>query len=378
MFFLNILVFTFILLMTKVLELTELVVVKGVEAGTIFGLLGLSLPYFLSMTIPMATLSAVLLTFLRLSGDNEITVLKSAGVGLYRLLPPVLLFCLWTYLLTSYLTLSLVPESNRSFRNRLLALAKARADVGVKERVFNTGFDDIVLFVNHVPVGSDLMEDLFIQDERDKQVASVIVASRGRIATDTRQRALIFQLFDGVIDRVNRKAETTETISFRRYELKFNLGGEPGRRGLLERDQYELPLDDLWVATEKLKGVDDRNYRAYIMEAHRRLAVPFACLVLGLVAVPLGIQFREKGRSWGIAMGLVIFLVYYILLTMARSLGGMGYYPPALGIWMPNILVGAGALYMLRQANNEAPIIFLIVLNRILDWFRLRPKEPQS
>ncbi|MDY6850492.1 MAG: LptF/LptG family permease, partial [Thermodesulfobacteriota bacterium] len=84
-FFVNLLVFTFVLLLAKVLELTELVVVKGVEPATIMKLLGYSIPFLLSLTIPMSTLLAVLLTFLRLSGDNEITVLKSAGVSLYKL-----------------------------------------------------------------------------------------------------------------------------------------------------------------------------------------------------------------------------------------------------------------------------------------------------
>ena len=124
-FFANLLVFTFILLMGKMLQITDLIVVRGIKAMTVISLILYNIPFFLSMTIPMATLMAVLTAFLRLSSDNEITVLKSAGVGLYRLIPPVLLFCLWTYLVTSYLTLQVVPAANYAFRNQLLLLAQA-------------------------------------------------------------------------------------------------------------------------------------------------------------------------------------------------------------------------------------------------------------
>ncbi len=373
-FLVNLLVFTFILLLAKVLELTELVVVKGVQPGTIIRLLAYSVPFMLSLTIPMSTLLAVLLTFLRLSGDNEITVLKSAGVGLYKLLPPVLLFCLWTYLLTSWITMSVVPASNRAFRNELLALAKARADVSVKERVFNEDFNNLVLYVNHIPIGSDLMEDIFIQDERDPGVTNVIVARQGRIATDKTNRALVFQLFDGLIDRVAEDLGSTETIDFKSYDLKLDLESELGKEGLKAPDQYEMETDDLWRAIDDVKASDGEEDRTrlfiYLMEAHKRFSLPAACLVLGLVAVPLGVQFRVRGRNWGITMGLGVFLVYYILLSAGWSFGESGLYPPILGMWMPNIVVGGAALYMLRQANREAPIGFVSLLNRIMFWLR--------
>ena len=370
-FFLSIVVFTFISLMTRVLELTELIVVRGVQAGTILHLLALSMPFFLTITVPMSTLLAVLLTFLRMSGDNEITVLKSAGVSLYQLLPPVVFFCLCTYLVTSYLSVFIQPQANQSFRNELLALAKARADVSVKERVFIDNFNNIVLYVNHIPLGSDVMQDIFIQDKREDEVASVIVARRGRIATDKEQRALIFQLFNGLIDRMNRSQDTTETITFQSYELRLNLGGKGGKGGILSRDQSEMPLDELWLATNTMREDGDRRYPEYSLELHRRLAIPLACLVLGLIAVPLGLQVKVKGRNWGIIMGLAVFIVYYLLVTAARTFGDSGFYPPALGMWVPNILIGGAAVSMIRRSQKEQPIVALALLSRLMGWFNV-------
>jgi len=378
-FFVNLLVFTFILLLAKVLELTELVVVKGVQPGAIIKLLGYSIPFLLSLTIPMSTLLAVLLTFLRLSGDNEITVLKSAGVGLYRLLPPVILFCLWTYLLTSYLTLTLVPAANRAFRNELLDLAKARADVSIKERVFNEDFKKMILFVNHIPLGSGRMKDIFIQDQRDEETVNVILAARGRIATDPARRNLVMQLEDGVIDRVTRDLTSTETIEFKSYDLKLDLESELAQGRLMAPDQYEMRLEEIWAAVEEFQEQNDEMHAyLYLVEAHKRFSLPFACLVLGLVAVPLGVQFRVKGRNWGITMGLAVFLVYYVLLSAGWSFGKLGYYSPALANWFPNIFVGVAALSMLRRANRESPILIVALIDRLLKWFRSTEESSES
>ena len=369
-FLVNLLVFTFILLMAKVLELTELVVVKGVSASTILTMLLYSLPLLLSMTIPMSTLLAVLLSFLRLSGDNEITVLKSAGMGLYQLLPPVILFCLAAYAITTYLSVTVVPLANTAFKNELLTLAKTRADVGIKERVFYRGFDNMVLFVNSIPMGSDVMEKILIKDSREKDVVTIIVADRGRLTTDKKNQALVFELFDGVIDRVYRSYESTDTIRFDVYKLKIDLAGAMKSAGQAKRGQYEMTMKELWEAIARYKREGHPKWALYTMEAHKRLSLPLACIVLGLAAVPLGVQFRSKGRNLGVTIGLIVFLIYYVMMSAGLSFGESGWYPPALAMWTPNIVLGLFALYTLRQANLEMPIGLVSVLNFISGLFR--------
>ncbi|MBW2139800.1 MAG: LPS export ABC transporter permease LptF [Deltaproteobacteria bacterium] len=363
-FFISLLVLTFILLLAKIPDLTELVVVKGVKARTILRFLWYSLPFLLSLTIPMSTLLAVLLAFLRLSGDNEITVLKSAGVSLYRLLPPVILFCLWTYLVTSYLLLYIVPSFNRSFRNELLALAKVSADISIKEGIFNNEFRKMVLYVDHIDLNEGWMREIFIQDGRDADVVNIINASYGRITTDNKQRTLVFELFNGMIDRVE------ESITFERYDLKLDMESALSAENLRPADQDEMDQDELWRSVDSLDKYDVRYY-PYLLEAHKRNSLPFACLVLGLIGVPLGVQGRGRGRNWGISMGLGVFIGYYILFSAGLSFGESGTYPPILGMWVPNVVMGAVTLYMLRQTNREVPLRLV----NLLDFFTSRLKS---
>jgi lipopolysaccharide export system permease protein len=365
--------------MAKVLELTELVLVRGVAAGEIFSLLALSLPFFFSMTIPMSTLLAVLLAFLRMSGDGEVTVLKAAGVSLYQLLPPVAVFCAGTMALTGYLTLSLVPAANWIFEQKVVDLAKVRADVSLKERVFNVGYKNMTILVNHMSLTSDLMEDIFIQDERETDVTSVIVAARGRIATDPSQGILIIQLYNGVIDRVYHDMKKTDSTRFDQYELRMSMEGTDGApSGPLEKNQATLPTPDLFEAAARLKTQNHPHWAVYEMDLHKRFALPLACLVLGLIAVPLGVQVNLKGRNWGIVMGLAVFLAYYVLLTAAWSFGDSRLYPPGLGMWMPNVVIGSLALYMIRQTNRERPIWLIDLFNRWSGWWQERKAKGEA
>lgn len=368
-FFVSLLVFNFIMILAKILELSELVIVKGVKLDTILRFILYSLPFSLMVTIPLSTLLAVLLAFLRLDGDNEITVLKSAGIGLYRLLPPVILFCLWTYLVTSYLVLYLVPYSNRAYRNELLELAKVSADISIKERIFNNDFGQMVLYVSFIDLNQGWMKDIFIRDSRDAEMDNVVVASRGRIATDKKKRILVFELFDGVIDRVE------ETISFKRYDLKLDLESSLSSQRLRPPDQFELDQEDLWTVINGFDK-DDIRYYTYRLEAHKRFSLPFASLVLGLIAVPLGLQGKNRGRNWGIIMGLGVFLIYYCLFTAGLSFGETGFYPPMLAMWMPNLIVGGAAIFFLRRANREAPIRLFGLVERI--GSRLKSNERKS
>jgi len=362
-FFASLLVLTFILLLAKIPKLTEMVVIKGVKPETIFLFLWYSLPGLLSMTIPMSTLLAVLLAFLRLSGDNEITVLKSVGVSLYRMLPPVILFCLWTYLVTSYLLLYAVPSFNRAFRNELLVLAKVNADISVKEGIFNSDFKKMILYIDHIDINEGWMRKIFIQDARYDDGVNIINALYGRIIADKKQRSLVFELYNGMIDRFD------ESITFERYDLKLDMESALSAENLRPPDQDEMDQDELWRAIE---SADKRAplYYAYLLEAYKRYSLPFACLVLGLIGVPLGVQGRGKARNWGISMGLVVFLGYYILFSAGLSFGESGAYPPILGMWVPNIVIGLIALYMLRQANLEVPLSLV----RLFDYFESRLK----
>ena len=108
-YIMNLLFFVFVFLMRQILEITNVVVNYQVSITAFFLMLTYSMPFFLAYIVPMSVMMSVLLTFLRLSSDNEIVALKASGVSLYHLLPPVILFSVLNALLTAYMAIYGMP-----------------------------------------------------------------------------------------------------------------------------------------------------------------------------------------------------------------------------------------------------------------------------
>src|SRR3989344_4487569 len=90
-FFLSIIVFTFVLLVGNIIQLADLVINKGVDILSILRLFLYLIPWLLSFTLPIASLTGVILTFGRLSSDGELTAMKASGVSLFRMSLPILM-----------------------------------------------------------------------------------------------------------------------------------------------------------------------------------------------------------------------------------------------------------------------------------------------
>ena len=182
-FFIGLMVFTIILLMDKILKLIELIVTRGGSIKNVLMLIAFISPSFLVFTIPTALLLGTLITFGRLSGDSEVTAFKASGLSLYQLFIPVFVFSVLACLMTSFLVYYGLPWGNRGFKATLYLLATSKADVEIKERVFNDMFDGLVVYVDKVPVQGKRMEGILIYDERDKSKLNTIFAKEGLSST---------------------------------------------------------------------------------------------------------------------------------------------------------------------------------------------------
>jgi lipopolysaccharide export system permease protein len=91
------------------------------------------------------------------------------------------------------------------------------------------------------------------------------------------------------------------------------------------------------------------------VELHKRYAIPFACIVFGLLGVPLGVQPRRSGRSFGFVFSILILLAYYVSLIAFEMLAVRKTVPAFLAGWFPTLLFGSLGIYLLIKAANESP-----------------------
>jgi len=358
-FLIGVLVFTILFIMGKTLKLTELLVNQGVSPFDIGRLLIYLLPSSLIFMIPIGLLLGVLTTFVRLSSDNEIVAFKASGVSLYQLTPPVLFLSITAYLLTTLLVIYGLPWGSQGFRHVLYDIAKTKAYTAVKEGTFNDSFDGIVIYVDKTPLRGKKLRKIFIHSEdKEESDTKTILAKEGYVATNPDSHEIILHLIGVTGDRISKEGESYTSIESDALIQKLTFGGNLSRIRRFRARDWEMSIGEL-KAKVKTRKLLHKDYTQQLLEIYRKFSIPFACIVFGLMGIPLGVQPRRSGRSYGFILGIPVVLAYYMLRTLAETFAFNGTLPPLIASWTPNLILMALAIYLLVKTANESPIAIL-------------------
>ena len=364
-FFVGLLIFTFIFLMNSILRLTELVVNKGVKLIDILKLILYAMPSFLVFTVPMALLMAVLAALGRLSGDNEITAIKVSGISLYQLVTPIMIFSLVCSLLTSFVAVYALPWGNSSTRELIFNIARNKVNIGIKERTFNSDFKGLVLYVNEIAVRGERLKGILVSEKGETGELNTIVAREGYLISDPKSLIITLRLIDGKIHRASKDLNTYQEIGFSTYDINLDLGTIIKEQGSFTKEYSEMSIAELQRKIEELRKGKKSFYHP-LQVLYEKFSLPFACLVFGLIAIPLGIQSRPSSKFWGFILSLGVILTYYVFLTFGQILAKNNEIPLPIALWAPNIFIGILGVYMLYKTANDLPINFIVWIERIL------------
>lgn len=348
-FLVGMVTFTLVLLMGRFLKLAEMVVEKGVPVSDVLRMVSYLLPSFWLFTIPMALLLSILLAFGRLSGDSEITAMKSCGISLYGLLPPPLLFSLFAGIACLWVTVYAVPWGNSSFKRLMFEIAQSSAGIAIKEKVFNNAFPDMVIYADTLDPKGQSMGGVIVHDERDPKAPTTIFASAGALFSDPKTHSMEFQLKNGSIHRGEDKG-SYRMVQFQEYNLRVALADQTPKA---PRKASEMTLDEL---LHPPAGTAAKELLARRLELHSRLALPFSCIVFTLLAIPLGIQNRRSGKASGFSLSIAVILFYYIALSGFDTLGEKRMLTPFLAGWGPNFLFLLAGIYLFKKTAAEEPL----------------------
>ena len=370
--------FLFIFLMTKLLEVTNFVVNYDVDAWVIGLMLLYSVPFFLQFVIPMAVMMGVLLAFLRLSSDNETVAMKACGISVYRVLSPALGFSLVGTLVTGWVTVYAMPWGSSALKRTTIELAASSLEVGLKARSFNDQFEDVVVYVSEVVPHSGTLRHLFIEDRRNPDVISTIIAPEGRLIKNPDALSAHLQLDSGTITQVDLATRSANAVHFDRYDLRLSVQLDDGMGKGKNKHRTEMSLAEMRQFLNTYAERDGDYYRT-LMDYHKKFSIPLAGLVLGLLAVPLGFQSGGARKSYGVGLGMVLFLLYYVLITAGWTYGKSGALPPLVGMWAPNVIFGGLAIYLLRRCASDRSLGFdQLYMWALYLWRRRHRRRPEA
>lgn len=370
-FIMGLLIFTGVLLIGRILKLADLVVSKGVPLKDILLMVAYLLPNFAIITIPMSLLLAVLLTFSRLSGDSEIIAIKASGISLYRILPPILLVSFAAYLIAAITAVYALPLGNAAFKLLISHSIYGRLNLNLKEQVFNTTIPGLLIYVNKNSSKSGTLSGVMIQDERNQKDISTIFAESGSVESDENGRKFYIHLTDGSIHQ-SRPKGVYRVLGFRAYDLEIDLSKISA---VLEKTELDMPLSEI-RHNLKIGGFPKKMMIDMGLEVHRRFALPFACFIFAVVAVPLGVQNRRSGKAAGFSSSIAVILLFYIVQSIGRNLGEKELLSPFLAIWLPNFIFLAMGAYLFIKAAREERVAIFDLIAKAVSRLMNRSKSP--
>ncbi len=456
---------------------------KGLPAQVIAEVFGLSVPFILAMTIPMAVLVAVLYAFGRLSADNELTALKASGVGLRRLCVPVILGAAVVSVLTGWFSDRVVPESNHALRKLLVDIGQKKPTFNLREQMVNEVVaDKLFLRAAKIDRMRNRLHDVVIHDVGARDLTRIIYADSGHLAFNESRTDLYLTLYDGTLYEVDfRDPNASQVAEFREHivrapgvqdELERGRGGEfrgdremnvammrervAGARAAwraaldssaaltrqaisIARAQPEratsdeeprprdtagvaVPSDDDSATAATAEGaggagapllrkallaerareatagklptparaaaaapspgmdrepqeraarkaaaiaaryrehalraqVERREMSRYLVEIHKKFAIPAAAIVFALIGAPIGSRFPRGGIGMVLLVSLLVFNVYYVGLIAGEDLADRGVIPPFWGMWAPNVLFLFLGLYLMYREGRQS------------------------
>jgi len=342
-----------ILITGRLLQLTRYLFTSSLTLFDLVEVMAFAMPNLIIYALPMATLVGVLLAFVRFNSDNELVALRAAGVGFHQFFPAIITLLVATTLFSFFNVLCLMPSANRAFELKLKSLGRSILPVLLKEGTFIDIVPKVVFFFGSVDPAHLRIGGVFVQDNRQPDVGVVIVADHAQIAYPPDLSQLIFKISNGMITRVSDDLKNAQAIAFKNYDLALSMDELFGASSGLIKGRKEMTLSEL-AQTIRDRGNDQDV--SFSLEFHRRLALPFSCLLLGLVGAPLGALFRQSGRMAGITLGLGVFLSYYVVLSAGKGLGENGFLSPLSAIWLPNFLTAIVAVLLWIKMQFEIPM----------------------
>lgn len=352
LFGLLLVILTSMMLLSRLFKLTDLMLDQGVPLRTVATLLLYLLPSFLVLTIPMALFFATTLTFARLASDNELLILVASGVNLYRLYLPIAGLSFLIYLISIGLNLQVAPWANLRFKQLVFYEIQARTHTAFKEGVFDDTFKGLVIYVHERLRSDNTLRGIFIEDSRNAPVPQTIMAEWGSFSADPQAQRLTLQLRNGSIHRLGPNPARYQLINFASYQLTLNLRDPLLEASKTAKGKREFSFAELRQRIRELRAQGQSDAQEAVV-LHMKFSLPFAGIILGFVALPLGAMCRGTGRLGSMAVSLLLLLGYYVLLIGGEGLGDEGRLPAALAMWTPNLLLGLLGLYCFRQVNNS-------------------------
>jgi|688.fasta_scaffold34438_4 lipopolysaccharide export system permease protein len=307
------------------------------------------LPFSLMFTIPWGFLSAALLVFGRMSGDNEVTSLRVAGLSLFRLALPVFIIGAVLSLACLWINVNIVPLAKASLTDLVYAQVKRDPRSLLDPGIVQSKFKNQKVFVEARDGDTLKGFNLYQVSNGDKgkpiRTEAYVHAGSVSLIVDEEKKQLRLKLIDTFIES-KKEDGTSELVFAGEAEPWLFDFGDDRKKKVKASAMTNAEIRQYMIENPDLKESQKVAFRA---EITKRYSFSMACLAFAFIAVPLGLKSRRKDTSGGLIISLLIGAAYFLFTVLSDKFDTDA--GAAFALWAPNIFCVLLGLWLFRRAR---------------------------
>jgi lipopolysaccharide export system permease protein len=349
-FILSIVVFTFVLLVGNVIKLADLVINKGVDIISVMKLFLYLVPWLLSFTLPVAALTAVILTFGRFSSDGELTAMRASGISLLRISIPVIMVGVIFSFLAFVLNDQVSPNASFASRRVIRDIGVRSPMAALEEGTFIRGFENYVIFIHEI--NGNRLKNIRIYQPQEGKPTRTIIAEAGEINTYPDRNLLELKLFNGTSEEPSpNDPESFYKLNFKTYYMSLDLS-KIFKKEKVDKKIREMTINELAALIDDYEKQKIDPTPLYV-EVCKKINMSAASFVLVLIGIPLGIKAHRSEKSIGFGISLVLFAVYWGAFLSGVAVALKGAAPPLVAVSLPNAVFLVLGLWMFIDSSHK-------------------------
>ncbi|HTB06095.1 MAG TPA: LptF/LptG family permease [Bacteroidia bacterium] len=300
------------------------------------------LPYVINLFSPLFTFIAVIFFTSRLAARSEIISILSSGISFRRFTYPYIAGAVLIAGLSLYLNHWVIPDSNKvevEFENKYVRSAYRNSDMNIHKQILPGEYMFVEHFDNNTNTGYK-----FSLEHLDNQVLTYKMMAEYILWDSTKKDWKIYNYFVRKIAK-----DGTQSISSgmeKDTALAFTAANFVERLESIEAMNYtEL---NKYIDQQRLAG--SNNILFFEVEKYKRTAFPFATFVLTFIGIALSSRKVRGGTGLHLGLGLLLAFSFILFMQVSTTFAEAGHISPLLSVWIPNVIYGILAFFMMRAA----------------------------
>ncbi|MCX5678725.1 MAG: LptF/LptG family permease [Candidatus Omnitrophica bacterium] len=334
-FFLTLVVFTFVFLVGNIITLANYIINKGVDPLSILKLFIYLIPWLLSFTLPIAVLTASILSFGRLSADGELTAMKASGVSLFRVSIPIIMVGVLCSFFAFFLNDQISPNASFASRRVIKEIGIRSPAAALEEGTFIRGFENYIIFIHEIK--GNKLKNIRIYQPQEGKPTRTIVAEAGEINSIPAKNLIELKLYNGTSEEPSpTDPDSFYKLNFKTYFMSLDLS-KVFKNEKIQKKTREMTINELNAEIKNCvdQKIDPTPLR---VEIYKKINISIATLIFALIGIPLGVKTERSEKSVGFVLGSVLFGVYWAAFSGMIVVAATSKIPPMLAAALPNIV----------------------------------------